>query len=179
MNNKSKSLNADALFEEANRLWYEKGFTQKALMLYRQFLNRSPDHPAGLLQLARTLWSVGSFEESQRLLERLEGRQHTLTADGQDLLELTKEQIANRPSTRELIDMESSLLDMERLEEEQFSSDMWVRIGLAAKAWRIYGVALRALKRGNGTVRHLVREISEIERRLSIDRSLLKKMTTK
>ena len=63
---------------------------------------------------------------------------------------------------------------MEKLEKEQFSADLWVRIGLAAKKWRIYGVALRALERGNGTVRHLVRDIYEVEHRLSLDRSLLR-----
>src|SRR5712691_2094195 len=141
------SVDAAALFDEANRLWFGEGATARALARYDAAARAAPDDPVIAFQLARALWALGRTDEAASALAVAETNADRLTSLGRTLLGRARAQLAAPP--RDTLPVDAASLDVDVLERLDLPAERWLDVAFAARQREMYGLAAHAFARGS------------------------------
>lgn len=138
---------AKRLFDEANRLWFGEGCFKKALLLYQEALKYDPSDPVILYQLANVLWAFEQFDEVRVLVVKIEQYQDRFSDFGKERFAEEKSRLLDPTPFRRLMPIQTSEIDLEKLDSMGFSHKQWMQISTAAEQRRMFNLAARAEER--------------------------------
>lgn len=136
------------LFDEANRLWFEQGRTNKALSLYREAVKQDPTDPVILYQIANVLWAFERFNEAKEMFLIAQQYQDRLSTHGKKIFAEQKQRVMETTSFRFLLPVPATEFDFEKLDAMGLTHRQWLKVAFAAEERRIFGLAAYALERG-------------------------------
>lgn len=157
-------VEARRLFREANDLWFNQGFTHRALERYQEAAQHDPTDPVLQFQRARALRAVSRDDAAQAALSMAQQHIERLSALGQAWLTEEIERPTDRPSVMSKQSVPPSELDVETLTERAIRPDQWLDVGFTARARAMYGLAAYAF--GHSSESFRVQELDEDEREM-------------
>ena len=157
---------AKEVFDDANYLWFNEGYTSRAVEKYKEAFRLSSDGLIIAFQLASALCALGRKDDALHYLAILDQGRQRLGEEGREQLDAIKRQCERaQPSTTDAD-------DIEQLERQKLSGNDWFRAAVSAESKGLYGVALRAYElcdRGFVDL-DLVHDMEDV--RLKIERQL-------
>jgi hypothetical protein len=139
------------IFRKANHLWFREGRTAAALRAYEEAFRLMPSDPVVAFQLSRVLWSLDRREEARSALAQAFAQSHALSRAGQRVLESWRRRLDESPPQRYFPELGPADLDRDELEKSSVEVDDWRRVADAAASRKMYGLAVYALRRWDGT----------------------------
>ncbi len=135
-----------AYFDEANRLWFNEGYTAQAIAKYKKALQFSGDDPVIAFQLASAFWLLGNKDEALTNLAIAERQRGLLGEKGKRQVDLFRARVATESPPRTRDGRLGAGFDIERLAQIEPSRRDWDWLGVALDAQRLglIGVALAA-----------------------------------
>ncbi len=140
-------VEAQALFDEANRLWFADGAAAEALARYEAAARAAPDDPVIQFQLARALWALERREEAAAALAAADAHADLLSPLGREVFARRRPRILASPPTPPPVD--ASSLDIDSLERLDLPPERWLEIAFSARDREMYGLAAHAFARGS------------------------------
>ncbi len=167
-----------SLFERANRLWFFRGSTGRALSLYRQALDKKPDDPVVWYQFACALGAMGQFDEARDALVQADRYGDHLSEFGQKKLREETAGMREGVMLPGSPDVGNTDMDIEVLDKRPLSTRQWYRVALVARERGMLGLSSRALERSTGEFvdADVLREVEEVRYEAELKVALLKEM---